>query len=101
MQVEKIVKSHHPSRGGTGHFRVKEAVFWRNYFYRVSLIKQSAQLTALAAQQQAAEKVEEDKGSDGPEDTHLTGRYNNDSLYSSGVVLHSLLPSNIYRWHTN
>ncbi|TNM90356.1 hypothetical protein fugu_002645 [Takifugu bimaculatus] len=32
--------------------RVKEEVFWRNYFYRVSLIKQSAQLTALAAQQQ-------------------------------------------------
>lgn len=31
---------------------VKEDVFWRNYFYRVSLIKQSAQLTALAAQQQ-------------------------------------------------
>uniref|UniRef100_A0A8C5QA88 Synapse-associated protein 1 n=1 Tax=Leptobrachium leishanense TaxID=445787 RepID=A0A8C5QA88_9ANUR len=30
---------------------VKEDVFWRNYFYRVSLIKQSAQLTALAAQQ--------------------------------------------------
>uniref|UniRef100_A0A3B3CMU3 Synapse associated protein 1 n=1 Tax=Oryzias melastigma TaxID=30732 RepID=A0A3B3CMU3_ORYME len=27
-------------------------MFWRNYFYRVSLIKQSAQLTALAAQQQ-------------------------------------------------
>ncbi|XP_048855043.1 synapse-associated protein 1 [Brienomyrus brachyistius] len=38
---------------------VKEDVFWRNYFYRVSLIKQSAQLTALAAQQQAAEKREE------------------------------------------
>uniref|UniRef100_U3IYK7 Synapse-associated protein 1 n=1 Tax=Anas platyrhynchos platyrhynchos TaxID=8840 RepID=U3IYK7_ANAPP len=35
---------------------VKEEVFWRNYFYRVSLIKQSAQLTALAAQQQAVEK---------------------------------------------
>ncbi|XP_063161200.1 synapse-associated protein 1 [Candoia aspera] len=35
---------------------VKEEVFWRNYFYRVSLIKQSAQLTALAAQQQAARK---------------------------------------------
>ncbi|KAJ8350449.1 hypothetical protein SKAU_G00255790 [Synaphobranchus kaupii] len=47
---------------------VKEAVFWRNYFYRVSLIKQSAQLTALAAQQQAAEKVVEDKGGVGPED---------------------------------
>ncbi|XP_061083092.1 synapse-associated protein 1-like [Conger conger] len=52
--------------------QVKEAVFWRNYFYRVSLIKQSAQLTALAAQQQAAEKVEEDKGNVGPEDVHLT-----------------------------
>ncbi|XP_004709997.1 synapse-associated protein 1 isoform X2 [Echinops telfairi] len=38
---------------------VKEEVFWRNYFYRVSLIKQSAQLTALAAQQQAAAAMEE------------------------------------------
>ncbi|XP_026150183.1 synapse-associated protein 1 [Mastacembelus armatus] len=38
---------------------VKEEVFWRNYFYRVSLIKQSAQLTALAAQQQ---KGGEDRG---------------------------------------
>lgn len=30
---------------------VKEEVFWKNYFYRISLIKQSAQLMALAAQQ--------------------------------------------------
>lgn len=37
---------------------VKEEVFWRNYFYRISLIKQSAQLTALAAQQQASGKEE-------------------------------------------
>ncbi|XP_076134609.1 synapse-associated protein 1 [Alosa pseudoharengus] len=43
---------------------VKEEVFWRNYFYRVSLIKQSAQLTALAAQQQAAEKRQEEKTED-------------------------------------
>lgn len=34
-------------------FRVKEEVFWRNYFYRVSLIKQSAQLTALVAKHSA------------------------------------------------
>ncbi|XP_029427281.1 synapse-associated protein 1-like isoform X2 [Rhinatrema bivittatum] len=31
--------------------RITEEVFWRNYFYRVSLIKQSAQLASLAAQQ--------------------------------------------------
>lgn len=49
---------------------VKEEVFWRNYFYRVSLIKQSAQLTALAAQQQAAGK-EENKGRE--EDIQLKG----------------------------
>ncbi|MEQ2311036.1 Synapse-associated protein 1 [Ameca splendens] len=36
--------------------QVKEEVFWRNYFYRVSLIKQSAQLTALAAHQQQQQK---------------------------------------------
>lgn len=51
-------------------YSVKEEVFWRNYFYRVSLIKQSAQLTALAAQQQAAGK-EENKGRE--EDSQLTG----------------------------
>ncbi|XP_076840820.1 synapse-associated protein 1 isoform X2 [Brachyhypopomus gauderio] len=47
---------------------VKEEVFWRNYFYRVSLIKQSAQLTALAAQQQAAERREEEKNGAAPQD---------------------------------
>ncbi|XP_066527090.1 synapse-associated protein 1 isoform X1 [Hoplias malabaricus] len=46
---------------------VKEEVFWRNYFYRVSLIKQSAQLTALAAQQQAAERREEEKNGAPPQ----------------------------------
>ncbi|KAF4096249.1 synapse-associated protein 1 [Onychostoma macrolepis] len=46
--------------------QVKEDVFWRNYFYRVSLIKQSAQLTALAAHQQAAEKREEEKNAAPP-----------------------------------
>ncbi|XP_053172502.1 synapse-associated protein 1-like [Scomber japonicus] len=49
---------------------VKEEVFWRNYFYRVSLIKQSAQLTALAAQQQ---QDGEDRGASvSPEDVVLT-----------------------------
>jgi hypothetical protein len=28
-------------------FRINEETFWRNYFYRVSLIKQSTQLSAL------------------------------------------------------
>lgn len=52
---------------------VKEEVFWRNYFYRVSLIKQSAQLTALAAQQQ--QKDGENKGASvSPEDVVLTGQ---------------------------
>lgn len=37
----------------------------------MSLIKQSAQLTALAAQQQAVEKKEENKGRE--EDSQLTG----------------------------
>ncbi|KAM8762138.1 synapse-associated protein 1-like [Acanthopagrus schlegelii] len=40
---------------------VKEEVFWRNYFYRVSLVKQSAQLTALAAQQQQQQQDDEDR----------------------------------------
>lgn len=49
---------------------VKEEVFWRNYFYRVSLIKQSAQLTALAAQQQASGK--EEKSTNRENDSPLT-----------------------------
>uniref|UniRef100_A0A8C6S6L8 Synapse-associated protein 1 n=1 Tax=Neogobius melanostomus TaxID=47308 RepID=A0A8C6S6L8_9GOBI len=52
---------------------VKEDVFWRNYFYRVSLIKQSAQLTALAAQQQQQhQEGEERRASVSPEDVILT-----------------------------
>lgn len=58
---------------------VKEDVFWRNYFYRVSLIKQSAQLTALAAQQQQQDG--EDQGASvSPEDIVLKG---DDSLTHS------------------
>lgn len=53
--------------------RVKEEVFWRNYFYRVSLIKQSAQLTALAAQQQAAERREEEKNGAAPQTESIPG----------------------------
>lgn len=32
---------------------VKEEIFWRNYFYRVSLIKQSAQLSSLEQEREA------------------------------------------------
>lgn len=32
------------------YFRVKEDIFWRNYFYRVSLIKQSASMSTFAKQ---------------------------------------------------
>lgn len=52
---------------------VKEEVFWRNYFYRISLIKQSAQLTALAAQQQASGK--EEKSSNRDDNLPLTGTF--------------------------
>ena len=52
---------------------VKEEVFWRNYFYRISLIKQSAQLTALAAQQRASGK--EEKSSSRDNDLPLTGTF--------------------------
>lgn len=49
--------------------QVKEEVFWKNYFYRVSLIKKSAQLTALAAQQ-ALERRDVYKAGCSPEDPH-------------------------------
>lgn len=49
--------------------QVKEEVFWKNYFYRVSLIKQSAQLTALVAQQ-APERRDVKKTSSSCKDPH-------------------------------
>ncbi|XP_044141961.1 synapse-associated protein 1 [Bufo gargarizans] len=52
---------------------VKEEVFWRNYFYRVSLIKQSAQLTALAAQQ-ATGKSDKTNGKQSDADLEETVR---------------------------
>jgi len=52
---------------------VKEEVFWRNYFYRVSLVKQSAQLTALAAQQQQQKDGVDRAASGSAEDVVLTG----------------------------
>lgn len=52
---------------------MKEEVFWKNYFYRVSLIKQSAQLTALAAQQ-AAERRDVEKTGTSPEAVHHKGK---------------------------
>ena len=39
--------------------RVKEENFWRNYFYRVSLIKQSLQLTAIGKQLEKVKAAEE------------------------------------------
>ncbi|XP_032382669.1 synapse-associated protein 1 isoform X2 [Etheostoma spectabile] len=50
--------------------QVKEEAFWKNYFYRVSLIKQSAQLTALAAQQAAERRDVARTGSSPPETPH-------------------------------
>lgn len=64
---------------------VKEEVFWRNYFYRVSLIKQSAQLTALAAQQQAAGKEEKSHGRE--EELPLTGIFRGDVTVQKRVTL--------------
>lgn len=52
-------------------FRVKEELFWKNYFYRVSLIKQSAQLTALAVQQ--ATQREGEKSASRYDDTSYKG----------------------------
>jgi len=51
--------------------RVKEERFWRNYFYRVSLIKQSTQLSSLADQElkkspytSSSESINTPRGSD-------------------------------------
>lgn len=56
---------------------IKEDRFWRNYFYRVSLIKQSAQLKSLAtADEKVCDVPEEESETDVicPEDVHLGGR---------------------------
>ncbi|XP_034736713.1 synapse-associated protein 1-like isoform X2 [Etheostoma cragini] len=50
--------------------QVKEEAFWKNYFYRVSLIKQSAQLTALAAHQAAERRDVARTGPSPPETLH-------------------------------
>ncbi|XP_031414959.1 synapse-associated protein 1-like isoform X3 [Clupea harengus] len=50
---------------------VKEDRFWRNYFYRVSLIKQSAQ--SLETKQQAADKEKSESDVISPDDVHLRG----------------------------
>ncbi|XP_007560787.1 synapse-associated protein 1 [Poecilia formosa] len=62
--------------------QVKEDVFWRNYFYRVSLIKQSAQLTALAAHQQQQQQQQQQK--DGGE--------GGDSVSPDDIVLKDVRP---------
>uniref|UniRef100_A0A3Q3WFX8 Synapse-associated protein 1 n=1 Tax=Mola mola TaxID=94237 RepID=A0A3Q3WFX8_MOLML len=54
--------------------QVREEAFWRNYFYRVSLIKQSAQLTALAAQQAAERRQEEEETGHDPEAENQKGK---------------------------
>uniref|UniRef100_A0A8C9GWW6 BSD domain-containing protein n=1 Tax=Piliocolobus tephrosceles TaxID=591936 RepID=A0A8C9GWW6_9PRIM len=76
---------------------VKEEVFWRNYFYRVSLIKQSAQLTALAAQQQAAGK--EDKSNGREQDLPLTGTFRvEDSTLQKTLFLETQMSLTFYTY---
>lgn len=72
---------------------MKEEAFWKNYFYRVSLIKQSAQLTALAAQQ-AAECREARRAGANPEALHPKGTIiaaavNQNAAFSGGAGSHS------------
>lgn len=62
--------------------QVKEEVFWKNYFYRVSLIKQSAQLTALAAQQ-AAERRDVERTPDSAHQKDIVKRKISPSVSSS------------------
>ncbi|XP_069006875.1 synapse-associated protein 1-like isoform X1 [Embiotoca jacksoni] len=67
--------------------QVKEEVFWKNYFYRVSLIKQSAQLTALAAQQDA-EQRDKERTCSSPEDPHRKDV----AKQKTSSAIHSLKP---------
>lgn len=72
---------------------VKEEVFWRNYFYRVSLIKQSAQLTALAAQQQQQMDGEDRGANASPEDVVLTGQtFTTAEVFHRGLSPHQHWP---------
>jgi len=43
--------------------QINEETFWRNYFYRVSLIKQSTQLSALAHENANSQSTDETHGS--------------------------------------
>lgn len=68
--------------------RVKEEAFWKNYFYRVSLIKQSAQLTALAAQQAAecgeARRAGANHEAPHPKGTIIAAAINQNAAFSGG-----------------
>jgi len=46
--------------------KMKEEVFWRNYFYRVSLIKQSYQLRAISGSKNSLDQIEASSASDLP-----------------------------------
>lgn len=53
--------------------QVKEEIFWRNYFYRVSLIKQSAQLTSLAQQTGSLDNSDKKSKESKPVDVNQRG----------------------------
>ncbi|XP_052239644.1 synapse-associated protein 1-like isoform X2 [Dreissena polymorpha] len=50
--------------------QIKEDMFWRNYFYRVSLIKQSTQLTSLAQQAGSSDGAERSQTSSNSSENH-------------------------------
>ncbi|CAG2171647.1 unnamed protein product, partial [Oppiella nova] len=50
------------------HNSVKEEVFWRNYFYRVSLIKQSTQLSAFDKKGNTSWSSSRSSSAEGPDE---------------------------------
>ena len=57
--------------------RIKEELFWRNYFYRVSLIRQSTELSNLSqgAGNRDSANPSSDSSSDDEDKTGLTGSF--------------------------
>lgn len=77
--------------------QIKEEIFWRNYFYRVSLIKQSTQLTSLTHQQDLPKDKVSIKDEALHEDHHLDAGDDKEhtKVEDSEFVSDAFIPTNV------
>jgi len=73
--------------------QVKEERFWRNYFYRVSLIKQSANLSSMSRETEAEKRVDQASTSAGEVGTHAEPLVDTKEADEGAVVGSPISPS--------